>query len=89
MPDRAAPKAGSSFFVESLLVGGAISGDMSLLSAVEAIRQGVLLLFALFVGVVLRAAFVAKSSLGGRAFAEQVLPGATLKASLLMALLVL
>lgn len=89
MPDRPAPEARASLFVESLLVGGAISGDVSLLAAVEAICQRVLLFLAFFVGMVLRAAFVAKSSLGGGALAEQVLPGSALETSLLMPLLVL
>ena len=62
---------------------------MSLLAAVEAISQGILLFFALFVGVILRAAFIAKSSLGGWAFTEQMLAGSTLEAPLLMAFLIL
>lgn len=40
-------------------------------------------------GVVLRAAFVTKSSLGGRTLTQQMLPGSALKTSLLMPFLVL
>jgi hypothetical protein len=58
-------------------------------STEETIGQGILLFFALLVTVVLRAALIAKSSLSGRALAQQMLPGSTFKTTFLMTLLVL
>jgi hypothetical protein len=85
----ATSEARASFLVEALLVVRTVARDVSLLAAVEAVGEGVLLLLALLVGVVLRAALVAEPALGGRALAEQVLPGTTFQASLLVPLGVL
>lgn len=62
---------------------------MSFLAAVEAVGQRILCLVAVQMGVLLRAALVAKSSLGGWAISEQVVPGAAFQASLLVSLGVL
>jgi hypothetical protein len=89
MPHGTAAEAGASLLVQSLLVGWTVPCYVSLLPTVETVSEHVLFLLALFVGVVLGAAFVAEASLGCRALVQQMLSGSALEAPLLMALLVL
>lgn len=85
----AAAEARSSLLVESLFVGGAVPGDVALLTAVKAVRQRVFRLFAFLVRVVLGAAFIAKTAFGCRAFAKEMLARSTFKTTLLMPFTVL
>lgn len=86
MSHRSASKARTALLVEPLLVVGAVPGDVALLAAIETICKGILLFLAVHVGVVLRAAFVTKTSLCCRALAEQMLTRTAFEASLLVSL---
>jgi hypothetical protein len=89
MPHRTTTKTGSSFLVESFLVGRAVSSDMALLSTIETVSQRVFFFFAFFVRMVLRSTLVAEAALGRGTLVEKMVSGSAFQTSLLMTFLVL